>query len=161
MAKAAGEIAKTINIEVQKCGLNASEVITKGDIVSFDASGEIIQSTAAKTIYEGFGIALETKTGGGSDGAESVNVAVGNTYVYVLAGGNIFAYNLVKWSSLTKVAAHAAPALVAGSTPTSAEVDAVNNGLRKIIGRYVGKETDTTVISDAVDGDTIIVRLGL
>jgi len=161
MAKSPGEIAKTINIEVQKCGLNASEAITKGDLVSFDSNGDVIAGTTSSTIYTGFGVALETKTGGSNDGDESVNVAVGNTYVYVKAGGNIKAYNLVKIGSQTTVVAHTQPAYAAGSTPTTAELDAVNKGYGFTVGRYVGKEGDTTVISDAANTDTIIVRLGL
>jgi len=160
MAKAPGEIAKTINIEVQKCYMNASEAITKGDAVGFDSNGDLIAGTTSLTNYTGFGVALETVTASGSDRASSINVAVGNTYVFAKANGTIHAMARVKIASQTDFSENTAPALCAGSTPTTAEVDAVRNGYAKTVGRSFGKEGDGLGMSQVATTETFILRLG-
>ena len=160
MAKSAGEIMKSANIEVVSIGLNATEVITKGDWVTIDANGDCIADTTSLTHATGHYVALETATGSASDGGVKIRIAIPNTYVYTKAGGNIKALNRVAVASQTTVTAQTFPANCAGATPTTAELDAVINYIKLGVGRYVGLEGDTDNITDAVNTNVIGVRLG-
>src|SRR5688500_16021369 len=103
MAKATGEIAKTINIEVKTCGIKASESIAKGDFVTWDSSNDCLKATAGTTtIADGFGVALEASTSGlnisaGPNlGKAFIDVALPGTYVYAELGGTVAAFDLLK-----------------------------------------------------------------
>ena len=169
MAKSVGEIAKTINIEVQNCGIKASESIAKGDIVTWDTSSDCLKATAGTTtISDGFGVALEsctsavnTSTDSPNYGTAFINVAIGNTYVYCEVGGDVDAGDLLKQEDTQELVLHSAPAVCAGATPTTAEVDAVRAWYGLTVGRYVGAEGDGQDVSNGADGNTRIVRLGL
>lgn len=160
MAKAQGEIARVIGLEVKKCGVKASETFAKGDIVTWDSSSDCLAATTGTTtIADGFGIALEGTT---SASPATVQVAVGNSYVYVEMGGDVDAFDLLKMTDGDELVVNSAPSAAAGPTyPTTAEFDALRSHWLNTVGRYVGKETDTDDVSAAADGEIGIVRLGL
>lgn len=168
MAKATGEIAKTINIEVINCGIKAAESIAKGDIVTWDTSSDCLKATAGTTtISDGFGVALEACTSAVNTSTDSPNfgtafilVAIGNTYVYAEVGGNVDAGDLLKQEDAQELVLHSEPA-DASTTPTGSEVNAIKDWYGLTVGRYWGKETDGQDVSAGADGETAVVRLGL
>ena len=140
----AGQLARSTGIEVYSVGVKASHSITIGDGVQLDASGNAEKATGG-TVARGLFIALETvDNSSGSAGDKYIRVASGNTYVYCTAGGALVVGEAVKFDASAEV--------VADTTILAGEV---------IVGRYIAHENEEANPTDAVDGDIVIVRLGL
>ncbi len=158
-----GDIGKTENIEVIQRGVKANTAITKGDICSFDANGYVRLALTTDWADVGFAVAIETAASTAGDGGINVRLAVGNTWVYILAGGVIKPGNLVKFGSGvtgdTEVLAHT---FAADVSATVSNVDANNAkyAFALAIGRYIAHENEEANATDAADEDTILVRLG-
>jgi len=158
-----GQLAKSIGIEIVQRGVQASENIARGDVVSFDTNGYVQKADETDSIVTGFGVAKDAADNTlGADGDITVEVAVGNTWVYATAAGAIKPYGLVKVATgvqLGTVDAHAKPA--DATTPTSGEVDAARDYFGKTVGRYMGLEGEEAEQTDASSTDVIKLRLGL
>ena len=145
MVAIAGQLARSTGIEVRSLGMKASTSITIGQGVQCDANGNAEAGTTAGTIARGLFIALETvDNSSGSAGDKYIRVASGNTYVYCTAGGALVVGEAVKFDASAEV--------VADTTILAGEV---------IVGRYIAHENEEANPTDAVDGDIVIVRLGL
>ena len=122
----------------------ATSIVT-GKVVMAKSAGEALNGTTAGTVEKGLYIAVETvDNSAGAAGDKTIRVASGNTYVYCEAGGAINYGHTVK--------SDASADLVAATGVFGAEV---------LVGRYIGHENEDINPTDAVDGDVIIVRLGL
>lgn len=152
MARAAGDLAKTIGIEI--VSVNAASAITKGDIVGFDTNGHARVASITNTtsnIVQGYGVALEDGTA-----SSNIRVAVGNTYVYATsANGACPPFNLVAQHSTT-LDVGAFRALGFATTATNS-VDIFGQA----VGRYMGHEGEEDDPSAATTAEVGILRLGL
>jgi len=146
MAAVIGQLARSTGIEVQSFNVAASTSLTVGKLVALNASGHAVAATnSVGTVARGIFVALESvDNSSGSAGDLEIRCAVGNTYVYVEAGGAIKVGETVKADANSD--AVAATAIFAAETH---------------FGRYIGHENEEAEPSDAADGDVIIVRLGL
>mgnify|MGYP000052087208 FL=1 len=147
MAAAIGDLARSTGIEIRTLPVAASTTITTGKVVESDGNGDAIAVTTGGTLEKGLYIAVETvDNSAGSAGDKTVRVASGNTYVYAEAGDAIVVGHTVK----SDAAADLVP--VTGVFATD----------QTCVGRYIGHENEEgTGGTDAVDGDVIIVRLGI
>lgn len=156
----AGTLTKTDGNEIITRGVKASEVLVAGDPVTFDSNGFI--QKASDTVGNralGFGMILDTVTGGAADGDEVGQVAMGKTLVNIVMGGVVKPFNLVKVNSSFKLVVQAYPANAA--VPNNAEVDAVRDFLGKAFGVYLRHPKEEKTPTDAADTDVGVVRLGL
>ena len=146
MAAAIGQLARSPGIELQTFNVAASTTITKGKLVALNASGHAVAATSSVgTVARGVFVAIETvDNSSGSAGDKEVRCAIGNTYVYVEAGGAVKVGETVKADNNSDA--------VAATTIFAAETHC---------GRYIGHENEEADPTDAADGDVIIVRLGL
>jgi hypothetical protein len=145
MVAIAGQLARSTGIEIRSLGMKANESITIGQGVQGDANGNAEAGTTAGTIARGLFVAVETVDNtGGSANDLYIRVASGNTYVYTTAGGAIKVGEAVKFDASAEV--------VADTTILAGEV---------AVGRYIAHENEEATPTDAVDGDIVIVRLGL
>lgn len=161
---AAGDIAKGGLYEAIRRGVKATIVVDKGDNVVFDTNGYATEGASTDSIDNGYGVAMETVTGGAADGDTKVTVAIGNSWIYTKAGAAIKPLNLVKINNATTVIAHDKPAnatTTITNTTTSNEIDAARDYFGKTFGRYMGHELEEKEMTDAANTDVIIVRLGV
>lgn len=155
---AAGDFAKTSGIEVIS-RKSDSTGCSKGEVVHFDTAGLAVVGVAATgTQADGYGVALEA-VAANADG----RFAIGNTWIYVLAGEAIIPFNAVDIDATDgRVGSHSKPAVANTTTYTSTETDAATDYFDKIVGRYIGHQLEEVGDpTDAADGDVIIIRLGL
>ena len=145
MAAAIGDLARSTGIEIRTLPMAGATSIVTGKVVMANSAGEALNGTTAGTVEKGLYIAVETvDNSAGAAGDKTIRVASGNTYVYCEAGGAINFGHTVK--------SDASADLVAATGVFGAEV---------LVGRYIGHENEDINPTDAVDGDVIIVRLGL
>ena len=145
MAAAIGDLARSTGIEIKTLPMAGATSILTGKVVMANSAGEALNGTTAGTVEKGLYVAVETvDNSAGAAGDKTIRVASGNTYVYCEAGGAINFGHTVK--------SDASADLVAATGVFGAEV---------LVGRYIGHENEDTNPTDAVDGDVIIVRLGL
>ena len=146
MVATIGALARSTGIEIQSFNVASATTLTRGKLVALDASGNAVLATnSVGTIARGLFVAIETvDNSAGSAGDLQVRCAIGNTYVYAEAGGAIKVGECVK-----------------ADTNSDAVVATAILGAETHIGRYIGHENEEQSPSDAVDGDVIIVRLGL
>ena len=159
---AAGDLAKTSGVEVVSRKSDGTGC-SKGQIVHFSTAGLAIIGTSSGTIADGFGVALED-VAANADG----RFAVGNTWVYVIAGEAIIPNNLVDIDATAgRAGSHAEPADASlnstfSETETQDEINLVRDYLGKIVGRYMGHQLEEVGDpTDAADGDVIAIRMGL
>jgi hypothetical protein len=139
-----GSFARSTGIEVISLPVKASTTITRGKGVEQDANGFAIAGTASGTVALGLYCAIETvDNSAGADGAKTVRCASGNSFVYMEAGGAINFGHTVKFDAN-------ADCVATTSAPDT-----------KTFGRFIAHENESVTPTDASDGDTIIVRLGL
>ncbi len=152
MAADVGDLAKTIGIEVMQ--RTSAEQLTKGDIVSFSATGvaEIASITLIiNNIGNGFGVCMQT----GSSATSTVQIAVGNTYVYVAAAsGDLVPQQLVGAGATGTVG-------VTGLNITTITATSIVQVLPAIIGRYFGHENEEADATAATTAEVAMIRLGL
>ena len=145
MAAAIGDLARSTGIEIKTLPMAGATSILTGKVVMANSAGEALNGTTAGTVEKGLYIAVETvDNSAGAAGDKTIRVASGNTYVYCEAGGAINFGHTVK--------SDASADLVAATGVFGAEV---------LVGRYIGHENEDINPTDAVDGDVIVVRLGL
>ena len=145
MAAAIGDLARSTGIEIRTLPMAGATSIVTGKVVMANSAGEALNGTTAGTVEKGLYIAVETvDNSAGAAGDKTIRVASGNTYVYCEAGGAINFGHTVK--------SDASADLTAATGVFGAEV---------LVGRYIGHENEDVNPTDAVDGDVIIVRLGL
>lgn len=160
----AGQVGKTGIYETVSRGVKANQTIARGDCISFDANGFAQQASSGDQQDVGLGVAMIAATGTGSDGGVVVTVAIGNSWVYVKAGGAIKPLQLVKVNNSTTVIVHTKPAAATTTitnTTTSNEIDAARNYFGLTFGRYMGHQLEEKEITDAANTDVILVRLGI
>lgn len=157
----AGKIAKTGIYEAVSRGVIASETITRGDVVHFDVTnGYAEQGASGDQMADGGGVAMiSADNSGGQSGDIVVTVAIGNSWVYVKAGGTIKPMSLVKVNDATTVVAHIKP--VDNVTPTGAAVNSARDYFGLTFGRYMGHQLQARESTAAASTDVIIVRLGV
>lgn len=158
----AGDLAKTSGVEIVSRKSDGTGC-SKGDIVHFSTAGLSIIGTSSGTIADGFGVALED-VAASADG----RFAVGNTWVYVVAGEAIIPNNLVDIDATAgRAGSHAEPGnaslnAIFSDTEAEAEIDLVRDYFGKCVGRYMGHQLEEVGDpTDAADGDIIAIRLGL
>ena len=153
----AGDVAKTAGIEVISRKSDATGC-SKGDVVHLDTDGLTVKGTSSGTQAWGYGVALEA-IAANADG----RIAVGNTYVYAVAGEAIIPFNAVDIDATAgRVGSHDKPAVANTTTYTSTETDAAVTYFDKIVGRYIGHQLEEVGDpTDAADGDIVMIRLGL
>ena len=145
MAATIGQLARSTGIEILSFNVAAATSLTTGKLVALDASGNAVAATnSVGTIARGLFVAIESvDNSGGSAGDLQIRCAVGNTYVYVEAGGAIVVGEAVQ--------ADANSDAVSATAILSGEVH---------VGRFIAHENESLAPTDASDGDVIIVRLG-
>ena len=166
----AGQLVFTDNNEIVTVKVAASTKIILGQVVTFDASGNAVLATnSVGSQYDGYGIACfnpnspissQTATIDNSSGAAGdllVQVAVGNTYVYSKANGNIKYQSAVTPGAGSYLGATTIPS----SVTNSASIVTALNKFALIAGRYYGHAKEEKTPTAAVSSDIIAVRLGL
>jgi hypothetical protein len=144
MAAEAGDLAKSLSVDVGSQGVAASTTITKGEVITFDAGGDVVTAIATSSREDGFGVALETKdNSAGADGDLTVRYARGGTYVYCTASGAIQPGGAVK------------PA--AGGEIAALTVETEMEDL--LLGYYIGHEGEEDDATVSADTEVVIVRL--
>ncbi len=152
MAADVGDLAKTIGIEVMARA--SAEQLTKGDIVSFSATGvaEIASITLIiSNIGNGFGVCMQTP----ASTTAVAQIAVGNTYVYAAAAaGELVPHQLVGVGATGTVG-------VTGINISTDTATGITTLLSGIIGRYFGHENEEENATAATTAEVSIIRLGL
>ncbi len=144
MAAKTGDLAKSISMNILSQGVAASTTITQGEVVSYDAGGDLFTAIATSSREDGFGVAMETKdNSSGADGDLKCRIASHGTYVYVVAAGVIQPGGAVKPTAAGEVIA----------LTTETEVEDL------LVGYYVGHEGEEDDATVTADNDIIIVRL--
>lgn len=147
MAQTAGQIAKSIGIEI--ISRTVDSTITVGDIVYFTTAGKpktASATTITSNFANGFGVALETITSG------KARVAVGNTYVYLQSGtGDTVPMQSVK----TDGSGDCTGQLI--TTDTASSIATV---LAKHVARYFGHEDEVDDPTAATTAEIGVYRLG-
>ncbi len=160
---AAGDFAKTTGIEVVSRKSDATGC-SKGEIVMFDTNGLTVIGTATAGIQSfGYAVALED-VAANADG----RFAVGNTWIYVLAGEAIIPFNAVDIDATAGRAgqldepADASLNTIFAETEAQDAIDAARDYFGKFVGRYMFHQLEEVGDpTDAADGDVIAIRLGL
>ncbi len=153
---AKGDLAKTGGAEIISVTSDATG-FAKGEIVSFDANGLAQLADATHEIGQGFGVALETASANETE----IRVAIGNTYIYVLAGDAIKPNFLVDVDATDGRAGQHGNTADVSSTVLFSDVNNVKDYFGRTVGRYIGHQLEELAPTDAADGDTIAIRLGL
>lgn len=158
----AGTITKEQTLlSIRRFGVAASTTITKGQVVVFDAGGDLITATTTPAVGPHY-VALETVVNSGADDAVQCPVAVQGHYVTVIADGTITPGDHVQQA--TSTAGH----VITWAGSTHAEIVGTYMGKE---GGIVAKDTDTPYAEtftdgadfkpvDAADGDVIEILLG-
>lgn len=155
-----GTLTKTDGNEIVTRGIAATIVLVAGDPVTFDALGFVVKATnAVGNRADGLGMAIEDATGGVSDDDVSIQIAMGNTYVNILAGAAIQPFKLLKVDSASKLIEHAQPAN-ANAIFDETEIDAARDYYGLTFGRYFRHPKEEKTPTDAADNDVIVCRLG-
>ncbi len=156
MARAAGDIAKTIGIEIVSRAVDATIGVTKGDIVGFDSAGAVRTASITNTtsnVVSGYGISLETVAGG----AGNARIAVGNTYMYATSStGAAVPFVLVGQEDTSPSTAGGFLALTFADTATNSALS-----FGQLVGRYMGHEGEEDNPTAATTAEVGILRLGL
>ena len=159
---AAGDFAKTTGIEVISRKSDATGC-AKGDVVHFSTAGLAIKGTSSGTQADGYGVALEA-VAANADG----RFAVGNTWVYVIAGEAIIPFNSVDIDATAgRVGSNDEPAdaslnTIFAETEAQDAIDAARDYFGKHVGRYMFHQLEEVGDpTDAADGDVIAIRVGL
>lgn len=159
---AAGDLAKTAGVEVISRKSDATGM-AKGDVVHFDTNGLAVKATTSGTQADGFGVAMEA-VAANADG----RFAIGNTWIYVLAGAAIIPFNSVEVDATAgRVGPVTEPAASTISSPPidteiEADIDLAVKYFGRHVGRYIGHQLEEVGDpTDAADGDVIIIRMGL
>ena len=158
----AGTITKEQTLHsIRRFGVAASTTITKGNVVVFDAGGDLIVATTTPAVGPHY-VALETVVNSGADDAVQCPVAIAGHNVTVVADGIITPGDYVQQATST------AGQVITWAGTTAAE----------IVGVYLGKEggtiakgsstpwlesfTDSADFTpvDCADGDVIEIMLG-
>ena len=144
MAADTGDIAKSIGMNILSGGVAASTTITKGQVITFDAGGDITTAVGTSSREDGFGVALETvDNSAGADGDLTCRYASHGTQVYVTAAGVIQTGGAVGPTTAGEV--------IALTVETTVE--------DLLLGYYVGHEGEELDATVTADNDIIIVRL--
>ena len=139
---AAGDLAKTTGVEIVSRKSDGTGC-SKGDVVHFSTAGLAIKGTSSGTIADGYGVAVEA-VAANADG----RFAVGNTWVYAVAGEAIIPNNLVDIDATAgRVGSHAEPANAAlnaifSDTEAEAAIDLARDYFGKTVGRYMGHQLE-------------------
>ncbi len=164
MARTAGDLVYTGEQEIMTVGVKNGQTLTKGRGVSYDSGGFAQAESGSGSRAVGLHIALETKTGAGSDGAVKCQVAIGNTYVYGVAlNENIRPNMLLKFGTGGKLDVHAKPsnAAVTTSGTINSAIDAARDYYGLAAARYILMEGEEAGASNPVTDSIIGVRLGV
>lgn len=153
MAGTIGEIAKSGYFVAVGRKTDATGV-TKGDVCSFDTNG-LVQVNPTTLTDGPYGMAMETK------GASVVVRLIVEGYVYVTADGAIKPLKYVIGSGSTAGQVVVATKGAVSTTPTQAEIQAIQNELWRRIGVYVGHANEEEDMTNAADADVIIIKLGV
>ncbi len=140
-----GSLTKTDGNEIITRGVKATIVLVAGDAVTFDANGFIDKANATSDNDDGFGMVLETVTGGAADGDEDAQVAIGNTYVNMDMGGVVKPMKRVKVVADNDLENHAIVVIA---------------DVALAFGRYLRHPKEEKTPTDAADGDVGVIRLG-
>ena len=144
MAADAGDLAKSISMNILSQGVAASTTITIGEVITFDAGGDVVTASATSSREDGLGVALETvDNSSGADGDKTCRFASHGTYVYCTASGVIQPGGAVKPAASGEVAA------------LTVETEMEDS----LLGYYVGHEGEERDATAAAANDVIIVRL--
>lgn len=166
----AGQLVFTDNNEIVTQQMAITTTIILGQFVTFDASGNVVLATSMSSQYDGIGVAsynpnspissqTATIVSDSTLGDFIIQVAVGNTYVYSLAGGTI------KFQSAlgigTGTGNYPIARVLSTAAWTTAGVVAAANEWSYIVGRYWGHSKEEKTPTSAASSDIIAVRLGL
>lgn len=145
-----GDVGKTIGFMELSFGVKSGVTITKGQAITFDANGFAqIATTTENPNITGRGIALETIANAGADGALAIRACVAG-FVYARAGAAIVKFVRLQIDATAGEVATATVGTAAG-TEQNKHIDA----------DYCGHEGEIegTVVTNAADQDTILIRL--
>ena len=133
---AAGDFAKTTGIEVISRKSDATGC-SKGEVVHFDTAGlAVVGVGTTGTQADGYGVALED-VAANADG----RFAIGNTWVYVVAGEAIIPFNSVDIDATAgRVGSNNEPAdaslnTIFAETEAQDAIDAARDYFGKFVGR--------------------------
>ena len=139
----AGQFVYPDDNEVLTHGVKGGVTVAAGNVITFDANGFIELADATAVRLDGFGVALEDgDNSGGSDGDVKIQIAVGNTYVYTVAGAAIKPFKAIEANVASKV-------IVQGTFD-----------IAQMVGRYFGHQGEESNPTDAALDDVVITRLG-
>lgn len=139
----AGQLVYPDDNEILTHGVSGGVTIVAGNNITFDANGFIELADATSTRLDGFGVALEDgDNSGGADGDVEIQIAVGNTYVYAVAGAAIQPFKALEANATSR-------SIVQGTFD-----------IAQMIGRYFGHQGEESNPTDAATDDVIIQRLG-
>lgn len=146
MPAAAGDVVKTEVVTILSVGVQSTEVILKGDVVTFAADGQAIKGTDTEDPkITGRGVAIEAKTGGAADGDVNIRILV-QGIVYVTAGAAIVVNAALEIDT------------TAGRVQTATAMATIESN-KWLDAFYIGHENEEEQATDAADGDIIAVRL--
>jgi len=145
MASEAGDIVNPVFLNVVTQGVEDSQNVAKGNVVSFDSTdGQVQVASSTENRVNGFGVARRAADNtGGSDGDITLDVAIAPSEVYVIAEGVIQPFGYVKVGSTDGQ-------VVALTAVTEVET--------KLVGQYLGHEGEKKPTAAAAS-DVIKVRL--
>jgi hypothetical protein len=147
----AGDIANT-NFIVRSFQVDANQSIDRGDVIV------IVEGKARKATSNDdgpFAIAVESVTTSSND-VKYVRACISGL-VYVIADGTIRPFRPVKVGSPGKVVEDTRVTI--SNEYSQQEIQELQNTFWKRVGVYIGKENEHLTVSDAHQGEVILIKL--
>ncbi len=146
-----GDIANT-NFIVRSFQVDYNQSIDKGDVIT------VIEGKARKAGSNDdgpFAVAVESVTTGSND-VKYVRACISGL-VYVIADGTIRPFRPVRVGSPGKVIEDSKISI--SDTYSQQEIQQLQNAYWKRVGIYVGKENEHLTVSNAQQGEVILIKL--
>ncbi len=148
----AGDIANT-NFIVRSFQVDANQSIDRGDVIA------IVEGKARKATSNDdgpFAIAVENVTTTSSNDVKYVRACIAGL-VYVIADGTIRPFRPVKVGSPGKVIEDTR--VIISNEYSQQEIQELQNTFWKRVGVYIGKENEHLTVSNAYQGEVILIKL--
>lgn len=161
-----GDLIFSLDNEIMAVPVKAGENIQPGNGVIIDDDNYAVKGNAADfDTSKGYGVCIHegANNTGGANGALLIQIATGNAYVAMKAGGVVQPFKKLKLNSDSEVVEStitAVPNTVTLSTAQTALL-ALSNYIQKTLGTSYGNPGEMVKPGDVADNGTVVVRLGL
>ena len=163
-----GDLVFSLDNEIMTVSLASGVNATPGKAVTFDSNNYAILATDSNLdITKGVGIVIHEGADNtdGADGDKLVQIATGNAYVVMEAGGAISPFNDISVDSNSDAVSYTLGTIASGTdfdtiSEIGGEVEKIWNYVKCHVGKSYGKPGEMVNPGNVADGDPVVVRLG-